>query len=119
MIPVQSTAKYTVGLPYETSLNIVYNNAMKCWQKEYSVFGGDAFVVEKKQFSERSAMVTVRRSAPDIAFQPAFMIVVIRRLPEQSEIEVSEGSCAYNCEMNFTMDVNRWLDGNESCSERN
>jgi len=118
MTPVHSTAKYIVDLPIDSSLEIIHSNAIKCWQREFSFFGGDAFIVEKKVFTGDAAFVTVRRSAPDIGFQPAFMIVVVRKVHEKSEIEVNEGSCAYNCELNFTPDVKRWLNGDESCHDK-
>lgn len=118
LIPVQPTAKYTVNMPYSKSMEVVFENAKKCWSREFSFFGGDAFVVEKAGYNSMAGVLTVRRSAPDIGYQQAFTIVTIQEKNGKSEIDISEGSCAYDCEMNFTPDVKRWLNGDQTCKEK-
>ena len=117
MIPVKPTANFVVDISYEDAKAIVYDNAQRCWSREFSAFGGDAFVIERMKFSETSSMVTVRRSAPDIGHQSAFTIVAIHNVNGKSQIEINEGSCAYNCDMNFTPDVKRWLNGDNTCKK--
>jgi len=117
-ISVRPTANLIAENSYESTMAMIHENAMKCWSKEYDFWSGDAFLVEKKSFNENAGMVTVRRSAPDIAYQSAFTLVVVRRFEEKSKVEISEGSCAYNCDMDLTSDVERWINGDHSCKKQ-
>lgn len=115
--PPTTTGNFVSNMDEASAMNLIYELATECWARDYSFWKGDALVVEGDLADIRGRVVTVRRSAPDIGYQEPFMLVFIRPGDSGSQIEAQEGPCAYDCNMNFTSDLDRWLSGDTTCAE--
>lgn len=112
--PVEITGTFYADVSVYDAVKIIERNAKFCWERNLT-WTHDSFVANTIE-SSFSTIITLTRWAPDIKNEKPFLRVSIAAVDDGlTRVEVSEGSCALDCDMNFSPDVKRWLQGDESC----
>ncbi len=111
------TGEYSSSEARDELAKLIFDKASECWAKDYSLFD-DAIVVENK-IELRGAVITARRSAPDVGYLEPFIIVIVSDQSGSTEVEVQEGDYALSMRKNFTVDVDRWVKGDLTCKANN
>ncbi|WP_018984968.1 hypothetical protein [Salinimonas chungwhensis] len=113
--PPKPTYDYqTSNLPKNEAQKI-YEIAVKCWSKDFSLFQDRVIVENKVELA--GTLITARRAAPDIGYQEPFIRVLVSESDKGAVVTVEEGDYAMGSYEDLTQDVKRWSNGDLTCNE--
>ena len=114
--PPVETGRFKVEKPERDLAKEIFALAKKCWAKEFGFFSGDGIVVENRVELD-GVVITARRSAPDLGAQEPFMRVTVSEGAGGADVQMEEGDYALASKKNFSADVSRWIQGDQTCSK--
>ena len=113
--PPKPTYNYQTSNTISDEAKKIYEIAIKCWSKDFSLFQ-DRVIVES-MIEINGAVITARRAAPDIGYQVPFIRIVVSEVSSGTSVIVEEGDFAIGSYENLTQDVKRWSGGDLTCNK--
>ncbi len=113
--PPKPTFNYQTSNTTRVEAQKIYDIAVKCWSKEFSLFQDRVVVENKVELAD--TLITARRAAPDISYQEPFIRVLVSESSNGAIVNVEEGDYAMGSFENLTQDVMRWSKGDLTCNE--
>ncbi|MGJ8678914.1 hypothetical protein [Paraglaciecola sp.] len=127
--PLKPTFDYQSSNTKSDEAKKIYDIAVKCWSKDFSLFR-DRVIVEDKDSSLLQdqvvveskdetgvTVITARRATSDIGYQAPFIRILVSETGNNTSVHVEEGDYAVAAYENLTQDVKRWSSGVLTCSK--
>lgn len=127
--PLKPTFDYQTSNTKSDEAKKIYDIAVKCWSKDFSLFQ-DRVIVEEKDssvFQDKViveskdevgvTVITARRATSNSGYQEPIIRILVSETGSGTSVNVEEGDYAAGTYENLTQDVKRWSSGALTCSK--